>query len=439
MEKEKKTVIEQNALDEIPKSERKSWLSIALIWAGAMICVPSLMLGGSLVAGLPLLTAIIAGIIGYTIVVIYMVFQGMQGTDLGRPTVVSAASTFGQAGSRIIISLVLGISIIGWFGVQCGVTGTAFSAIMATMGVDFPVWLGSLIWGIIMLSTAIIGYKALAYLNYIAVPALIIIIVFGVIAALSNYGVESLAQMQPTTPFSFLQGVAMSVGGFAVGGVIAADYSRYAKSRKGSAVSTVVGVWPLGILLIIGGAIMAAVAGTYDMTAVLTQLGLPVIGLIVLILATWTTNTVNAYSGGLALTNLFNLKSSKRALTTAIAGGIGTLLAVFGILNFFISFLLILTAFITPVAGVMIADYWIRKRGKADLWAPVKGVKWTAIVAWLAGGLVGYFVTWGISAVNAIVVSLVLYLLLDVIFAGKDVVFASKTKKTAETEQSIQG
>lgn len=33
MEKEKKTVIEQHALDEIPKSERKSWLSIALIFA----------------------------------------------------------------------------------------------------------------------------------------------------------------------------------------------------------------------------------------------------------------------------------------------------------------------------------------------------------------------------------------------------------------------
>ena len=434
MEKEKKSgVVEQYALGEIPKSERKSWLSIALIWAGAMICVPSLMLGGSLVSGLPLVPAILAGVIGYTIVVAYMVFQGMQGADLGRPTVVSASSTFGQAGSRIIISLVLGVSIIGWFGFQCGITGTAFSAILATMGVDFPVWLGSLIWGIIMLTTAIIGYKALAYLNYIAVPALILIIIFGVIAALNNFGIEALAQMQPATPFSFLQGVAVAVGGFAVGGVIAADYSRYAKNRKGSAISSIVGVWPLGILLIIGGAIMSAVAGTYDMTAVLTQLGLPVIGLIVLILATWTTNTVNAYSGGLALTNLFNLKDNKRALTTAIAGGIGTLLAVLGILNYFITFLLILTACITPLAGVMIADYWIRKKGNPQNWAPAKGIRWTAIVAWLAGGVVGYFVTWGISAVNAIVVSMALYLILDVIFGGKP----AKTK--VEAEQNVQG
>jgi cytosine permease len=431
MEKEKKSgVVEQYALSEIPKSERKSWLSIALIWAGAMICVPSLMLGGSLVSGLPLWIAILAGIVGYTIVVIYMTFQGMQGTDLGRPTVVSASSAFGQTGSRVVISLVLGVSIIGWFGVQCGVTGTAFSAIMAGMGVDFPVWLGSLIWGIIMLSTAIIGYKALEYLNYIAVPALVIIIVWGVIAALNNFGIDALTKMQPAAPFDFLQGVAMSVGGFAVGGVIAADYSRYAKSRKGSAVSTIVGVWPLGVLLIVGGAIMSAVAGTYDMTAVLAKLGVPVIGLIVLILATWTTNTVNAYSGGLALTNMFGLKDNKRALTTAIAGIIGTVLAVVGILNFFVPFLMILTAGITPIAGVMIADYWIVKRGKPERWAPAKGVRWTAIIAWLAGGVVGYFVTWGISAINAIVVALVLYLVLDAIFASKS--------KTAEKAANVQ-
>lgn len=420
MEQENKSsVVEQYALNEIPKSERKSWFSIALIWAGAMICVPTLMVGGSLVSGLPLGQAILAGIVGYTIVVAYMVFQGMQGADLGRPTVVCASSTFGQIGSRIVISFVLGVAVIGWFGVQCGVTGAAFSAILGSMGVSFPVWLGSLIWGIIMLTTAIIGYKALAYLNYIAVPALIIIVVFGVIAAINNFGIETLASLQPAQPFSFLQGVVIAVGGFAVGGVIAADYSRYAKNRKGSATSSIVGVWPMGILLLVGGALMSAVAGTHDMSEVLMKLGLPVIGLVVLILATWTTNTVNAYSGGLALTNMFNLKDNKRALTTAIAGGLGTLLAVIGILNFFIPFLMILTAGITPIAGVMIADYWIRKRGKKDNWEPVKGIKWTAIAAWLAGGLVGYFVKWGIAPINAIVVSLVLYLILDSIFGSK--------------------
>ena len=61
------------------------------------------------------------------------------------------------------------------------------------------------------------------------------------------------------------------------------------------------------------GSVMALLAGTYDITQVMSALGAPVLGLIILILATWTTNTINAYSAGIALTNLFQLPDSKRA------------------------------------------------------------------------------------------------------------------------------
>lgn len=408
-----------DGLSEIPQSQRKSWFSIALIWGGAMICVPSLMVGGSLVSGLTFWQAILAGIVGYSIVVAFMTFQGMQGADLGRPTVVSASSTFGTLGSRVVISFILGVALIGWFGVQCGVTGAAFSALLGQMGVTFPVWLASLMWGIIMLSTAIVGYKALAYLNYIAVPAMIFIVIYGVISAINSYGMTGIISAEPAAPFSFFQGIALAVGTFAVGAVIAADYSRYAKNRKGSALSSILGVWPLGVLMVVAGAIMSAIASTADISTVLSGLGLPMVGLIVLILATWTTNTVNAYSGGFAITNMFNLGDKKRALATAAAGILGTVLAVVGILNNFIPFLMILTAGITPIAGVMIADYWVRKKGNKANWAPVKGIRWHAIVAWLLGGIVGYFVKWGLTAINGLIVAFVVYLILDVIFEGK--------------------
>ena len=35
----------------VEESQRQSWLSIAAVWAGGMICVPSLMIGGVLVGG----------------------------------------------------------------------------------------------------------------------------------------------------------------------------------------------------------------------------------------------------------------------------------------------------------------------------------------------------------------------------------------------------
>jgi len=164
---------------------------------------------------------------------------------------------------------------------------------------------------------------------------------------------------------------------------------------------------------------MSVVAGTYDITQVVATLGFPVLGFIILILATWTTNAVNAYSGGLAITNMLKLDGNKRAKATAVAGGIGTVLAISGIINYFISFLTVMTAGITPIAGVMIADYWIMNRGKAENWKPQPGVNWSGIIAWLAGSLVGLFVTWGSQAINAIVTAGVLYLILSKVMAPK--------------------
>lgn len=96
---------------------------------------------------------------------------------------------------------------------------------------------------------------------------------------------------------SFLGGLALTVGSFALGGVIAGDYSRYARSRKDVIKSSIFGVVPAGIAMICMGGIMSLASGTYDISQVLTDLGVPVLGLVILILATWTTNTVNAYSG----------------------------------------------------------------------------------------------------------------------------------------------
>ncbi len=405
--------VEKHALDEIPKDERSPWYSIALIWTGVMICIPALMIGGALVTGLPLGNAILAGIIGYTIVVAYMVFIGMQGADLGRPTAVLARASFGEVGARIVISLIIAVSLIGWFGVQANIAGAAFSSILKSwLGIHFSVPLSSFIWGIIMLTTAIVGYKALEYLNYVAVPSLLILALYGTYVSLTRFGLGNLSKYQPPHPFSLLQGIALTVGTFAVGATIAADYSRYARSRRDAVLSSVFGVWPAGILMLSMGAVMSVVAGTYDITQVLSKLGLSAIALIILILATWTTNTINAYSGGLAITNMFNLSGEKRALATAVAGILGTILAVAGILNYFIKWLTILTATIPPVAGVLIADYWIMRRAKPESWREYPGVNWAGIVAWILGSLAAIKISWGIAPINGIITAIVVYYIL---------------------------
>ena len=74
------------------------------------------------------------------------------------------------------------------------------------------------------------------------------------------------------------------------------------------------------------------------------NVGLPAIGMIVLILATWTTNVGNAYSAGIAVVNMFKLRDDRRAIVTAICGLIGIALSLGGIVYYFVDFLSLLSA-----------------------------------------------------------------------------------------------
>ncbi|MGF7058393.1 cytosine permease [Brassicibacter mesophilus] len=400
----------ENNVKGIPMEQRQSWGSLAFIWIGSMICVSSLMTGGLLISGLSVMEAFLASIIGYGVVVIYMCFQGMQASDTGLSTVEMASGAFGEKGAKMLMSSALGIACLGWFGFQANICGSAFSQTMATFGLNIPVWASSLIWGVIMLTTAVYGINALKYLNYIAVPALIAVCFYGSYTSLAKQGFGIITSYQPTNPMSFLSGLALTVGSFALGGVIAGDYSRYARSRSDVIKSSIFGVIPAGIAMITMGGIMSLVSGTYDISQVLTDLGVPVLGLVVLILATWTTNTVNAYSGGLAITNLFNLSDSKRSMATAIAGFLGTILAVAGIINYFTNFLMVLTAALPPVAGVMIADYWIVKKGDPRSFKETKGMNMVGICSWLVGSIVAIVFKFGIQPINGIIVSMIVYL-----------------------------
>lgn len=409
----KSSSVEDNALTRVSESERQSWPSIALIWIGSIICVPALMLGGVLVSGLTVRSAIMSGLIGYSIVVFLMILQGNQGCDLGLPTVVSSSSAFGEKGSKIIISLVISIACMGWFGFQANVCGSAFSNLFSSStGIIIPIWLSSLLWGIIMLVTAIYGFNALKYLNCIAVPSLIIVSVYGVYTAIQKYGVETIYTHQPVHQFSFVKGIALTVGSFAMAAVLSGDYSRYSKNRKDVIKSSMFGVIPVGVTMVVMGGIMSLVAGTHDISIVLADLGVPAFGMIALILATWTTNAVNAYSGGIAITNLLNLNDSKRSIATGVAGLVGTIIAVIGIMDYFVGFLSFLTSIIPPIAGVMIADYWIQNKGNPKTWKKKSGINSLSFIALIAGVMVSILIKVGIQPINGIVVSMLTYLLL---------------------------
>jgi len=370
------------------RKEEQSWQSLAFIWIGSMISVPGLLLGGTLISGMTFGGAVLTALVGYGVIVMGMIFQGIQSSDLKRPTVQVASQVFGEQGAQKIIAIILAISCLGWFGLQANVAGLAFSQFLALYDITLPVWLSSLIWGIVMLLSAIFGIKLLSWLNYIAVPFLFIVIVYAIAVSIMGGGWSAIAEYQPATHMPFLTGVSVTIGSFALGAIIAGDYSQYVKKRSGVAKASFIGVLPAGILMIAAGAIFGVTSDTADIISVFTQLGFPVIGVVAMLLATWTTNAVNAFSGGIALVNVFNIPKKKETMATAIAGALGTVLAAIGILDYFVPIMNVLSAMIPPVAGVMIASYWIIQKGDATKWYEVSNFNWLGVISWFIGAAI---------------------------------------------------
>lgn len=414
MKHESNQKMESVTLQPVPMEERKSWIDVAMIQAGILICVPSLMLGGMLAEAMPMSQALLSGIVGYLVTALLMVVIGIIGSDIGVPTCVVASGSFGRQGSSKLVSALFMISMIGWFAVQNDVCGSAFSNLLGqAFGIALPVPLSTAIWGVIMLITAVYGIDALDKLNKIAIPALIVVTCIGCFMAVSRFGLDNLYQPVEQT-MSFIDGVVLTVSFMATGALNAPDFTRYQRTRKDTFLSSVVGVMPAGVAMLVLGAVMTRIAAQYDISLVFCDIGLPVLGMLVLILATWTTNTTNAYSAGLNAVMVFGLAENKRSAATVVLGVIGTALAVFGIAGYFEDFLYLLGDTFMPIVGIFIIDYWVLARGKAELYRFREGWHWSGLVA-LVCGFAATRLPFGISFINGMVVAAALYFVLELV------------------------
>ena len=414
-----KNTIETAGLGEVRAEDRKSWASIAFIWAGSVCCVPALMVGAGITAGLPFGQGVLAMFLGYAICVALMVLMSILSADKGVPTVVAASGAFGKIGSGYVVSFIIAFCFICWFGFQAVVCGEAFAGILATMGLSIPGWLSTVIWGLVMCLTAVFGINWIKILNIVSVPALVVILVYAAIVVFTDSeSAAAIMNYEPTGSITMVTGIGMAVGGFATGSVLSGDTTRYCKNRRDVLVSSIVGVIPMGVGTLFMGSVLAIHSGAAGMDTgsivnMLSSVGSPILGLLVLVLATWTTNVSNAYSAGFALLSLTRAKDERRAMFTLIAGVLGTALAILGITNYFNNFLNILAAFIPPVAGVVIMDYFVFNRMNPDKWQAVEGFNWAGIVSWIGGSVVALaFPAIFVPTINGIIVACVLYLIL---------------------------
>jgi cytosine permease len=392
------------------------WFSLAGIWFGGIVSVPALLVGSTLIASLRFNHSIWAGLIGFSFVVLFMSFLSIAAVEKRKATVSLASSSFGINGAKLIVGLIIGLSTIGWFGIQSNIAGASFSKILVEMnGPEIPVWLSSVFWGSIMVLTAVFGFKYLKWLNYIAVPAIIVLLIYGLVITFQTHDVQEIVNFTPKEKMPLLQAIGFTIGFISVGGVISPDYNRFAATKKDAILGSIFGIIPSALCLLAIGAILAITQGTYDIVEIFSALGFPFFAMSILILATWTSNVMNIYSSGLAFNNLLNQGDKNRSKTTLIVGLFGILLAAMGVLSHFMSFISLLTITITPIAGVMISDYFISKTYKED----AQKCNWKGIFSWITGVILMISMTSQIKNIIGIISAAMVYYILQKI--NKDI------------------
>ena len=409
--------VQDKGLSQIQANEKRSWWSVAFIWVGTMICIPMLMVGGIFGGTLTLGSIVWATLIGFAVCCVLMILGGIIGADTGLNATMCSTRAFGMTGSNFTMALIIFICEAGWFAVQTATCALAFNTLMLQFNVTFPFWLSCLIWGAVMGVTAVYGVKWMAVLNYIAVPLLVIMCAYGGVHAINAAGWNNITSAVTENLMSMPVAISTVIGLFALGATCNADYTRYCKKRGDVVKATLLGVIPAALLMILVGAVMAIGTGNYDVTAMFAGLGLPIIAMLVLILATWTTNTGNAYLSGLAACKMFSVKDKKRPFVTMLCALLGILLAILGLADFLNTYIGILGAVVPPVMGVVICDYFVICKGKKENWSPVRGVNWIGIISWLIGGIFALLETLGViavfsSALDGVILAFIAYWIL---------------------------
>lgn len=370
---------------------RIGWFGLATIWFGGVISIPALLVGAVLIGGLGFGPALLWSGIGFLIVGSSMALLGARAAQQGADTQVLAARAFGSNGARIVLGIVIGVPLMGWFGVQTAIAAGSLVRIMdLSFGMKWSMPVVALLLGATMTLTAVAGFGALKWLNYLAVPAKIALVAYGVVMALRAQGLAPVLGWQPDPAKAMdpLTAIGMAVGFVAVAGVIAPDYAKQARTGRDAVLGCLLGLVPAAVLLAACGALLALAQRTHDIVEIYARLGLPLLALSILIVATWTTNVMNVYSAGLALGGLFGWGADRRWLATALAGALGSALAAAGILERLTGFLSLLTLTVMPIAGVMIAAWWLVPGGAqpARAWRPVGLLAWAvgvAVVLWM--------------------------------------------------------
>lgn len=409
------------ALDRVPATGRYPWWTVAVQRFGQLSDLTVFLLGATLGAGMGFWGAFWSLTLGSVILELVAIFAGIAGVREGLSTSVLARWTgFGRSGSALI-GLVVATSLIGWFGIQNAIFAEGLHSLVDGV----PVWLWSIVTGLVVTALVVFGFRWMAWIAYVTVPAFLLLAGWSIVGELSDHSLGDLVGSAGFgEPMSIATGATIVAGSYIAGAVLTPDMTRFNRTTgdvvKQTVVSITLGQYVLGLV----GVLLAYAIQSADVVTIFAATS-GTVGVIILVSATVKINDWNLYSSSLGFVNtlstVFGLRVNRVVATIAI-GVVGTALSALGILDRFADFLTVLGVALPPIAGIMVAEYFLVRRWRPALdesraqdrlpdtepgWVPA------TLVIWVGAAVLGYWteqVQFGIPALNSLIVAGVVYL-----------------------------
>lgn len=359
------------------EENKTSVLSNGLIWFGAGVSMSEI-LTGTYFAPLGIKTGLFAILIGHIIGGILLFLAGYLGAKTRNNAMETVAVSFGRKGN-LPFSVLNILQLAGWLAILNYDGALAANGIFS---VGAGVWCAVI--GVLLLLWVLVGLKRLEKINMVAMTALFLmtLVLCFVIVTRGNFGTLFNGSSVNKDVLTFGAAIELSAAMPLSWIPVISDYtSNSTKPVKATVVSTIVYCLVSCWMYLIG--MSAAIGmGTSDIAQISLRAGLGVVGLLIILFSTVTTNFLAAHSAGVSgevIGESFSKHINGKYLSVLVVL-LGTIAAILYPMDNIEDFLYLINSVFAPMIAVMIADFFFNKKRSVT-----KEWDWTNLIVWLIG------------------------------------------------------
>lgn len=359
------------------EENKTSVLSNGLIWFGAGVSMSEI-LTGTYFAPLGIKTGLFAILIGHIIGGILLFLAGYLGAKTRNNAMETVAVSFGRKGN-LPFSVLNILQLAGWLAILNYDGALAANGIFS---VGAGVWCAVI--GVLLLLWVLVGLKRLEKINMVAMTALFLmtLVLCFVIVTRGNFGTLFNGSSVNKDVLTFGAAIELSAAMPLSWIPVISDYtSNSTKPVKATVVSTIVYCLVSCWMYLIG--MSAAIGmGTSDIAQISLRAGLGVVGLLIILFSTVTTNFLAAHSAGVSgevIGESFSKHINGKYLSILVVL-LGTIAAILYPMDNIEDFLYLINSVFAPMIAVMIADFFFNKKRSVT-----KEWDWTNLIVWLIG------------------------------------------------------